>query len=185
MRWLWFAAGWLMVALGFIGAMLPVMPTSIFLIMAVGCFARSSPRFERWLLGIRSSVDRCASGAKRGPSVARGGAWPLPAWRQAMSSSGSGRGHPGCWRWAWAFSLCWVRPTWARGRCRDRSGSPATRAHGSGGRRFPYFSSYFVMEILPLSYSARKTSLASSIPCFLSSAFSQSSSLSIISSVLS
>ena len=50
MRWLWFAAGWLMVALGFIGAMLPVMPTTIFLIMAVGCFARSSPRFERWLL---------------------------------------------------------------------------------------------------------------------------------------
>ena len=52
MRWLWFAAGWLMVALGFIGAMLPVMPTTIFLIMAVGCFARSSPRFERWLLAL-------------------------------------------------------------------------------------------------------------------------------------
>lgn len=50
MRWFWFCAGWLMVALGFIGALLPVMPTTIFLIMAVGCFARSSPRFERWLL---------------------------------------------------------------------------------------------------------------------------------------
>ena len=50
MRWLWFCAGWLMVALGFIGALLPVMPTTIFLIAAAGCFARSSPRFERWLL---------------------------------------------------------------------------------------------------------------------------------------
>lgn len=50
MRWLWFCLGWLMVALGVIGALLPVMPTTIFLIMAVGCFARSSPRFEKMLL---------------------------------------------------------------------------------------------------------------------------------------
>lgn len=50
MRWLWFCAGWLMVLLGFIGALLPVMPTTVFLIAATACFARSSPRFERWLL---------------------------------------------------------------------------------------------------------------------------------------
>ncbi|MGE6331883.1 YbaN family protein [Stenotrophomonas sp. NPDC077659] len=50
MRWLWFALGWLMVGLGVIGALLPVMPTTIFLILAVGCFARSSPTFEQRLL---------------------------------------------------------------------------------------------------------------------------------------
>ncbi|QQQ03740.1 YbaN family protein [Lysobacter enzymogenes] len=50
MRWLWFALGWAMVALGVIGALLPVMPTTIFLILAVACFARSSPKFERRLL---------------------------------------------------------------------------------------------------------------------------------------
>ncbi len=42
--------GLLMVALGIIGALLPVMPTTIFMILAAACFGRSSPRFERWLL---------------------------------------------------------------------------------------------------------------------------------------
>jgi uncharacterized membrane protein YbaN (DUF454 family) len=36
--------------LGIIGAILPLMPTTIFLILATGCFARSSPRLETWLL---------------------------------------------------------------------------------------------------------------------------------------
>ena len=31
MRWSWFCLGWVMVALGVIGALLPVMPTTIFL----------------------------------------------------------------------------------------------------------------------------------------------------------
>ncbi|MBV2142096.1 YbaN family protein [Falsochrobactrum sp. TDYN1] len=42
--------GFFMVALGIIGAVLPVMPTTIFIILAAACFARSSPKFEARLL---------------------------------------------------------------------------------------------------------------------------------------
>lgn len=49
-RLLWRAAGLLLVATGCIGLFVPLMPTTIFLILALSCFARSSPRMEQWLL---------------------------------------------------------------------------------------------------------------------------------------
>jgi uncharacterized membrane protein YbaN (DUF454 family) len=50
MRIVYFSLGWVMVALGVIGLILPLMPGAVFLIVAAWCFARSSPRFEAWLL---------------------------------------------------------------------------------------------------------------------------------------
>lgn len=49
-RLAYLAAGFLLLALGIIGAFLPLMPTTIFVILAAGCFARSSARLENWLL---------------------------------------------------------------------------------------------------------------------------------------
>ncbi|HEX7823228.1 MAG TPA: YbaN family protein [Sphingobium sp.] len=49
-RTAWLLLGLFCVGLGIIGAILPLMPTTIFLILATGCFARSSPRLEAWLL---------------------------------------------------------------------------------------------------------------------------------------
>ena len=78
LRFGYVAFGLLCVGLGFVGAVLPLMPSTVFFIVALWAFKRSSPKLETWLLE-RSPVlrdwDRDRSMATRTKVVAIAMIW--------------------------------------------------------------------------------------------------------------
>ena len=52
-RLAWLCLGGLCVVLGAIGVIVPLLPTTIFMIIAAYAFARSSPRLHQWLMSHR------------------------------------------------------------------------------------------------------------------------------------
>ena len=49
-RWIWTSAGLLALALGTLGIVLPILPTTPFALLAAVCFAKGSPRLHQWLI---------------------------------------------------------------------------------------------------------------------------------------
>ena len=49
-RILWLAGGWLALGAGMVGVVVPLLPTTVFLILAAFCFARGSDRMHDWLV---------------------------------------------------------------------------------------------------------------------------------------
>ncbi|OYW97117.1 MAG: hypothetical protein B7Z15_23705 [Rhizobiales bacterium 32-66-8] len=85
-----FVAGILFLIIGAIGMVVPMLPGTIFLILSAWCFARSSPKFEHWLLHHRYL----------GPSVVRWqqtGAIPTLVKLFALTS------FVGTWTGSWYF----------------------------------------------------------------------------------
>lgn len=48
-RYAYLISGFLLVVIGLIGIFLPLLPTTIFLILASACFVKSSPKANEWL----------------------------------------------------------------------------------------------------------------------------------------
>ena len=53
LRWLLIVLGTICVGLGILGIFLPVLPTTPFFLVALGCYAKSSQRLQAWLLNHR------------------------------------------------------------------------------------------------------------------------------------
>lgn len=50
-RGVWIVLGFVAIGLGVLGIVLPLLPTTVFFLLAAFCFARSSPALHDWLVG--------------------------------------------------------------------------------------------------------------------------------------
>ena len=94
-RWIYLLLGWAFFALGIVGVILPVLPTTPFMLLALWAFARGSPRLEAWLLGHR----------RFGPSLRAWRAHGVISWRAKIVAWVSMAA-------SLAYLLVWRQPAW-------------------------------------------------------------------------
>ena len=61
----WLTAAFLCLGIGAIGVILPILPTTPFLLVASFCFARGSERFHKWFMGTKLYKNHLDSFVKR------------------------------------------------------------------------------------------------------------------------
>ena len=71
-RHFWTGAGFLSLAIGAIGVLLPLLPTVPFVILAAFCFARGNPELERWLVEHRVYGPHIQAWRERGAISRKG-----------------------------------------------------------------------------------------------------------------
>lgn len=78
-RSLFFVLGFVFVAIGIIGIITPGLPTTVFILLAAACWARSSKRFYGWLANHRLFGKMIADWQKRRaiPRYAKYTAWAM------------------------------------------------------------------------------------------------------------
>lgn len=100
-RIIWLSAGLILVGTGIVGIFVPLLPTTDFMLLALPCFARSSPRLEAWLL----------HHPRFGPGLR---AWrnerAIPRRAKIMSCIGMAIGFAFFWAhvrpsWGWSFAI--------------------------------------------------------------------------------
>lgn len=105
----WLAAGVLALATGMVGIVLPLLPTTPFVLLAAWCFARGSPRWERWLLRHPrfGPMVRAWRARRVIPLRAKQLAWAM----MALGSAWSWWLLPAPWRWLPAI-VCAAVAAW-------------------------------------------------------------------------
>ncbi len=94
-RWVYLLLGWVFFGVGVAGIVLPVVPATPFMLLALGSFSRSSPRLEAWLLAHRffGTPLRAWKAHRVIPLRAK-----LIAWSSMLASL--------------AYMLLWSHPAW-------------------------------------------------------------------------